>query len=164
LVDNQPQLTTTNSLTGSGAHISVPTLQDGNPLGRYYQLGYKGVKTSRIYPIASITEISAALRPVVGGVSVAQILPASTEGGRAYSITFDDLTGDLALLDSYYNGTLTGKNAVVSVYETVKGSRAQGNTLKLLFDAPLHYSMSQVEMGNCGASADFYQIDVGTAG
>ena len=161
---NQPTLRFTNSLSGSGAKVTVQTLQNGNYLGGTYQLGYNGATTKALPYDATPDMVSQALLPLVGHTTVSRIGRITTEGGGVLRITFIELKGDVALLNAYYTNTLTGINAAVTVFEVVKGTQAQGNTMKLSFDAPIHCSFSEVQVGNCGAPVDYYSLDVGSAG
>lgn len=157
---NHSTLQVSSSLFGSGATVSVKTIQDGDTLSGTYRLGYDGLITSTIPFNATATIVKSALNNIVGSVSVVRS-SVDTEGGSTYQITFYGLRGNIALLSAYYDQTLFGINPVVAVREIKPGSIASGSMLSLSFDSPLYCSNSQVLLGSCGSPIDEYFIDYG---
>merc|ERR1711871_1835472 len=162
-IGDQPLLTSSNSLTGSGTNVIVTSVIDGNYLGGTFKLDYKGVVTAALPYDATATQIKTELEKIsdVGLVDVSES-SASTEGGKTYTITFKGISGDAYTLGSDAT-QLTGTGAVVKAMERIKGSKASGTTLKVSFQSPLHCSVSQVPYGECGAPLDKYTINAGAS-
>jgi len=157
-----PLLPVTNALTGGGASVVVEEVQKGNQLGGTFQLSYMSRATANISYAASASALQAALQAVSGiGLVAVTASSAGYEGGSLYAVTFLSALGDIELLvpDSTY---LTGKGAVVSVREAVKGSEAMGDALAISFKAPLSCSTSQVTLGVCGRPVTKYVFELDT--
>jgi hypothetical protein len=161
-IGNQPALSFSNLLSGSGATVTVATLQDGNYLNGTYVLNYNGKVTSPISYDASASALKAALIIVVGSTTVTKSI-VSSEGGAVYSVSLRAQSGDLPLLVPYFRGTLTGVGAVVNVRESVKGAAASGSSLKVSYQSPLYCSQSEVLSASCGAPLFAHSIEVSTA-
>jgi len=157
---NQAPLTFSNSLTGSKVSIVGNVAREGNYLGGTYNLEYQGKVTSQIPYSADASQLTAALAPVVGAVSISRSAT-TTEGGSAYTVTFTGLVGTVDLLKPSFAGTLSGVGASVSVYRKTIGVRSSGSSVKLSFKVPLYCSLSQVPTGLCGSPISAYSLEVG---
>ena len=98
----------------------------------------------------------------IGAVAV-ELIGVTPEAGSIYSITFLNGGGDVPLLAPNYENTLLGANAVVKVFETTKGSVAEGTALSISYDGPLYCSNSQVLGGHCGSPVLGYSIDLSSS-
>jgi hypothetical protein len=158
---DQPALTFSSSLTGSGTTIVGATLQDGNYLGGSYQLEYGGKVSSDISFNASAAQLDAAITAVAGAVTVTRGA-VTTEGGSSYLVTFVGATGDVSKLIAH-SGKLTGAGKSVTVITETQGSLASGTALKVSFEAPISCAYSQGPSAGCGAPVETYSVELGTS-
>jgi hypothetical protein len=157
-----PVLTATNLLLGAGAKVSVSqNIREGNYLGGCYVLFMNTDVTSCLPYDSDAGSIQTALVPLVGTTVVTKVGAASEEGGSSFTITYNDLPGNIENLGATYMSTLTGVDAVVKVTETIKGSLAVGTNMKFSFNAQEQCSNTPVQSGTCGSPVDEYKITVG---
>eukprot|EP00607_Mallomonas_marina_P003620 CAMPEP_0182439754 /NCGR_PEP_ID=MMETSP1167-20130531/86625_1 /TAXON_ID=2988 /ORGANISM="Mallomonas Sp, Strain CCMP3275" /LENGTH=2248 /DNA_ID=CAMNT_0024633521 /DNA_START=466 /DNA_END=7213 /DNA_ORIENTATION=- len=158
-----PPLTYSSSLTGSAVKLEVKTIQPGNFLRGNFSLSYMGVPTVFLPYDVSASVLKSALENVstIGLVSVSQSY-VTQEGGRSFLVTFLNANGDIDSMVPY-SGNLKGIGAAVRVFEYIKGSNANGSTVKLSYEAPLYCSSSQVLEGNCGQPITAYSIEIGSS-
>merc|ERR1711871_1504541 len=151
-----PLFTSTNSLTGTGAHISVKEIQKGNTIKGSFKLSY-GTETTELIPFdAPATGSSASVQSKLMQLSNVDSVVVTRSGpdvqnGYSWTITFQDpnMPGDLPLLKAHTE-LLSGVGVVGHVIEKVKGSEADGTKLHVSF---------QVPNSNGGAPVDRYRIE-----
>ena len=157
-----PLLTYSNSLSGVGTSINVSTVQRGNYLAGSFTLSFNGSISQSISVSASGADMQKTLRTMSGleGVVVNRSDLCSSEGGYSYFVTFLSYVGDAPALVANISG-LSGMGASIKVLENSKGSPQLGTALSLSFAAPFSCSYSQVQVGECGAPVDSYQVSAG---
>jgi hypothetical protein len=149
-------ITSTSSLTGTGALITILEKQKGNWIGGTFTLSYLGKTTHPIKYDATATEFSTELSKLstVDQILVARSESPDTQRGYTWSVTFvaDTMRGDLPLLTA---GTelLTGIGRNVYAREQRKGSEAVGTNLHVSFGVP---------PADGGAAVTSYKIEYDT--
>jgi len=161
-IGNRPDLSFSNSLTGSGTTITGSTIQQGNYLGGSYNVLYKGKKSFPIAFDASPVALATSLSQLVSANVVVSRGSITTEGGSIYAITFTGIDGDVDLLQ-VDSAALVGVGASVRVAQTVQGSLTSGSKLKVSFDSPLYCSSTQVKSLESGSNLDSYSLEVGNS-
>lgn len=131
-----PFFTTTSSLTGAGAYITVGLVSTGNSLGGIFVVSYKGRSSAPVVFNAAASVLEAALRAMMPArVNVTISTTASYEGGYTYTVAFDE-AGDLPLM-TVDTTQLTGTGASATVREAVKGALASAASLAVSWSAPM---------------------------
>jgi hypothetical protein len=136
-----PQLTLgTNSLTGSGAAVTIATPTQGNILRGSFRLTYGTSTTKDIAYNALDVDVKAALEalPNIATVNVARSSSAPTWDQRAYTwvVTFtsDVNSGMLSVLTPTFAGTLLGEDARVDVTRDAATGNQLGGTFTVSVD------------------------------
>ena len=136
-----PDIIPVNSLTGTGATITVAELTKGNWLSGNFLVsmpGYVDEATFALDMLPSAAATALTNLQAIGAVTVERS-SATTEYGHVWTVTFIDLEndGDVDSLVAEYVDTLLGDGAVARVDEVMKGSQESDTRLLVSFDPPL---------------------------